>query len=160
MTPLSLAYRSGVGVMIINRTGLIFVGQRRDNPGAAWQMPQGGIEEGETPEQAMARELEEETGLTLDDVDILRCAPRWLCYDLPGELISQLWDGQYRGQRQLWFLLRSKDDGSRVNVAAAAEPEFSDWRWVTPEELRACAVPFKRALYGELLEIFSSDLAR
>ena len=103
---LALPYRPCVGVVLLNPAGLVFAGQRIDNPTPAWQMPQGGIDDGESPETAALRELGEETGLAPASVEILGRTPEWLTYDLPHEIVPRIWKGRYRGQKQKWFLLR------------------------------------------------------
>lgn len=152
----SLPYRPCAGLMIANREGKIFVGQRIDSiSNIAWQMPQGGIDEGEDPETAALRELQEETGIVPDLVDILARSQEEYFYDLPDELIGKLWGGKWRGQRQWWFLLRFKGDDSHVNIATAHQ-EFSEWRWVEPSELPGLIVPFKKRIYEAVLAEFAS----
>lgn len=141
--------------MLANRDGKIFVGQRVDSiSNIAWQMPQGGIDEGEEPEAAALRELEEETGIRADLVDILARSKEEYLYDLPEELVARLWNGQWRGQRQWWFLLRFKGEDSDVNIATAFQ-EFSEWRWVEPADLPQLIVPFKRRIYEGLVAEFA-----
>ena len=149
----SLPLRPCVGLMLVNADGLVFVGQRIDNPGPAWQMPQGGIDEGETPEQAALRELGEETGLAADKVRIEAVSNSWHDYDLPAGLARKLWSGRYRGQTQKWFLLRFLGVDEDVDIETA-HPEFSRWRWIRPDELDGCVVPFKRETYAKVLEEF------
>ncbi len=161
MTPEEIArlpYRPCVGVMLIDGRGRIFAGQRRDSDVAAWQMPQGGIDEGEKPRDAALRELREETGVTADKVTPLAKTEGWLTYDLPADLAGRVWGGKYRGQRQRWFLYRFTGTDADVNIATA-HPEFSEWRWVTRGELLAGIVPFKRAVYAEVAAAFADHLA-
>jgi putative (di)nucleoside polyphosphate hydrolase len=151
----SLPYRPCAGLMIANREGKIFVGQRIDSiSNIAWQMPQGGIDEGEDPETAALRELQEETGIVPDLVDILARSQEEYFYDLPDELIGKLWGGKWRGQRQWWFLLRFKGDDNHVNIATEHR-EFSEWRWVEPSELPGLIVPFKKRIYEALITEFA-----
>lgn len=155
----ALPYRLGVGVMLMNRDGHVFVGQRRDSAVPAWQMPQGGIDAGEAPLAAALRELEEETGVPAAAVEVVAETPDWISYDLPAELVPRVWKGRFRGQRQRWFLLRLTGDDSLVDIATA-HPEFSAWRWMPPGEVAAAIVPFKQALYAAVLAAFSDRLGR
>ena len=143
--------------MLLNGEGKALVGQRLDSTLEAWQLPQGGLDEGETPEQGAFRELEEETGIPSRLVEIVACCPEELYYDLPDDLIGKMWKGKWRGQRQTWFLARFLGQDSDVNIATA-EPEFRAWKWAEPAELPAMIVPFKKALYGQLLEAFADWL--
>lgn len=154
----TLPYRLCVGVMLINAEGRIFAGQRKDSPVAAWQMPQGGIDDGEKPRAAAIRELWEETGITVDLVEPLAKSPGWVTYDLPPELVGTIWGGKYRGQRQRWFLYRFTGRDDQIDVATA-HPEFSEWCWVTADEMLKAIVPFKRAAYGEVVAAFRDWLA-
>ncbi len=144
--PASLPYRQCAGVVLINRDGLVFGGQRIDNPGNAWQMPQGGLDYGELPEEAALRELTEETGVPCDSVEVLAQTREWICYDLPEELLGTLWGGKYRGQEQLWFAMRFLGADSDINIATET-PEFSRWQWMEPAALIDAIVPFKRHVY-------------
>ncbi|MEY4873069.1 MAG: hypothetical protein RLZZ563_2399 [Pseudomonadota bacterium] len=156
--PDSLPYRPCVGVVLINAQGEIFAGQRIDSPVAAWQMPQGGIDDGEKPRAAALRELWEETGVTADLVEFVAKTDGWVTYDLPPELLGKVWGGKYRGQRQKWFLFRflGTDDHVRID---SEHPEFSTWRWIGAAEMVASIVPFKRQVYETVVEAFRSHLA-
>jgi len=153
----SLPYRPAAAVMLLNDRNQVWVGQRRDSTLEAWQMPQGGLDEGEEPQAGALRELEEETGIASHLVEIIARSERELLYDLPDDLIGKLWKGRYRGQRQYWFLARflGQDEDVRIETA---DPEFRAWRWVEPQELPHLIVPFKRALYEAVLEEFLPHL--
>lgn len=153
----TLPYRPCVGVMLINADGLIFAGQRLDSSVAAWQMPQGGIDDGEKPRLAALRELWEETGVTADLVEKLAKTEDWVTYDLPPELLGKVWGGKYRGQRQKWFLYRFTGRDDQINIATE-HPEFSEWRWIGADEMIASIVPFKRAVYEEVVRAFQDWL--
>jgi putative (di)nucleoside polyphosphate hydrolase len=150
-------YRQGVGVMLLNGEGKVFVGARIDNPEDAWQMPQGGIDEGEEPWTTALRELEEETGIAPHLVQRIACCPERLRYDLPEEWRPNLWGGKWLGQEQDWFLARFLGRDSDVDIATEHR-EFRDWRWVEPHQLPELIVPFKRDLYQRLLEEFAPYL--
>ncbi|UYY58954.1 RNA pyrophosphohydrolase [Sphingomonas sp. S2-65] len=154
----SLPYRPCAGVMLMNRDGQVFVGQRLDSTLEAWQMPQGGIDPGEDALEAAYRELWEETGVVRGHVELVASAPEELWYDLPEDLVGKVWKGKWRGQRQRWFLFRFLGDDRDVNIATA-DPEFRAWRWAEPSDLPDLIVPFKRALYQKLLDIFSAEIA-
>jgi len=160
MTPDEIAklpFRRNVGVMVINAAGEVWVGQRNDRYKDAWQMPQGGIDAGEDAQTAALRELEEETGITRDLVDVVAESEGWIPYELPHELIPKLWKGKYRGQEQKWFLLRFKGTDAQVNIATD-DPEFSAWRWMPPADLPDAIVPFKRDVYVAVLAAFADHL--
>ncbi|BAV64009.1 RNA pyrophosphohydrolase [Sphingobium cloacae] len=148
-------YRPCVGVMLVNMDGLVFVGQRIDNRAEAWQMPQGGIDEGEDAKAAALRELGEETGIVHRHVEIIAKARDEHFYDLPPELIGQIWGGKYRGQRQTWFLARFLGEDSDIDIATP-HPEFRAWKWTAPETLPDLIVPFKRKLYRDIVQEFRS----
>ena len=156
--PETLPYRPCVGVMLINPAGLIFAGQRRDSTVPAWQMPQGGIDQGERPRQAARRELQEETGISKDLVEFVGKTDDWVTYDLPPELLGKVWDGKFRGQRQKWFLYRYLGRDDQVNIATE-HPEFERWKWIGADEMLAEIVPFKRAVYDEVVRSFRAYLA-
>ncbi len=146
----ALPYRPCVGIMLANDEGRVFVGQRIDNPGPAWQMPQGGIDPGEDPREAALRELWEETGVVAEMVEIEAETAGWIPYDLPPDLAGKLWKGRYRGQEQKWFLMRFRGTDSDVNIATA-HPEFSRWQWMAAADLVDNIVPFKRDVYRAVL---------
>ena len=150
-------YRRGVGVMLLNGEGKVFVGARIDNPDDAWQMPQGGIDEGEDPWATALRELEEETGIAAHLVErVAECAER-LRYQLPEEWRPKFWGGKWVGQEQDWFLCRFLGRDGDVDIATA-HAEFREWQWVDPERLPDLIVPFKRELYQRLLAEFADYL--
>lgn len=155
--PSTLPYRPCAGVMLVNRNGQVFVGQRIDTVLEAWQMPQGGIDPGEDARAAALRELREETGVPSDKVELVAEAPDELTYDLPPELVGKVWNGKWRGQRQRWFLFRLTGDDSDVNIATP-EPEFRAWRWVAPGDLPALIAPFKQQLYRDVVAAFRDHL--
>lgn len=161
MTPEEIArlpYRPCVGVMLINREGLIFAGQRIDSETPAWQMPQGGIDAGESPAVAALRELEEEIGVPPELAEVIAETPDWLAYDLPHEIVPRIWKGRFRGQQQKWFLLRFLGSDAQIRLDTK-HPEFSEWRWISAQELLDSIVPFKRAIYEQVVAHFRNHLA-
>ncbi|WP_417451180.1 RNA pyrophosphohydrolase [Kordiimonas sp.] len=145
----TLPYRPCAGIVLINAEDQIFVGERIDMPGA-WQMPQGGIDDGETHDKAALRELEEEIGVCAKHVDMLANTDDWIYYDLPPHLLGKVWGGKYRGQKQKWFLMRLNSDDKVIDLNTQ-HPEFSRWKWTTPEMLLNEIVPFKRNVYKQVL---------
>ena len=160
MTPEDIAklpYRRNVGLMVLNDEGHVWVGQRKDRYKDAWQMPQGGVDKGEDARAAALRELEEETGITAELVDVVAETDDWLPYELPHDLIPQLWKGRYRGQEQKWFLLRFSGTDAHINIETK-EPEFSAWKWMAPAEFPDAIVPFKREVYARVLAAFAAHM--
>lgn len=146
-------FRPGVGIMLLNRNNRVLVGRRTRTPHEAWQMPQGGIDEGEAPIAAALRELREEIGT--DHVEVLAESNTWLRYELPSSLIGKAWKGRWRGQQQKWFAMRFLGCDADINVATK-HPEFSAWRWVSAAELPNLIVSFKRQVYLDVLRQFRS----
>lgn len=152
-----LPYRPCAGIMLVNPAGLVFVGQRIDSSADAWQMPQGGIEPGEVPRDAALRELLEETGINPGLITIEAEAPDWVNYELPDDLVPKLWKGRYRGQKQRWFLMRFLGSDHQINIRTE-QPEFSEWKWLAPDQLVENIVPFKRTVYSQVLDAFAGQL--
>jgi putative (di)nucleoside polyphosphate hydrolase len=159
-----LPYRPSVGVALFNQEGKVFLGRRKrrraitpDGAGHEWQMPQGGIDKGETPRAAALRELHEETNV--ESVSLLAEAPEWLSYDLPNEIAANRWRGRFRGQRQKWFAFRFDGADSEIDIDRPANgahpPEFDAWRWERIEELPALVIPFKRKVYEAVVAAFA-----
>ena len=150
-----LGYRPCVGVMLVNEDGRVFVGRRIDNKeGDWWQMPQGGVDEGEDLEAAALRELAEETGARAEHVTIIDRMADTIRYDLPEELIGKLWGGKYRGQEQVWYLARFSGADDDIDLEAHDPAEFCDWKWADPEQLPQLIVPFKKRVYRAAVEAF------
>ncbi|UTW59730.1 RNA pyrophosphohydrolase [Kordiimonas sp. SCSIO 12603] len=145
-----LPYRPCVGVVLLNSEGNIFTAERLDRPGA-WQMPQGGVDEGESLEEAALRELEEEISVPASAVKVLSQTSDWIAYDLPPKLIGVAWGGKFRGQKQHWFLLELTGDESLINLETE-HPEFTRWKWSSREELISEIVDFKRDVYVKVAE--------
>jgi putative (di)nucleoside polyphosphate hydrolase len=153
--PESLPYRRCVGAMVFNRAGLVFVGRRIFvEAGESWQMPQGGVDEGEDLRVAALRELKEETGIK--SVDVLAEAPGWFNYDLPREVIGIALKGKFRGQTQKWFALRFLGKDSEIDLKAHGHPEFDAFKWVPIDEVVRLIVPFKRDVYAKVVDSFRS----
>lgn len=147
----ALPYRPCVGVMLVNGDGRVFVARRIDMPGPAWQMPQGGIDKGESPREAAFRELREEIGT--DRAEVVAESDRWRCYDLPDELLGRIWNGRYRGQRQRWFLMRFTGRDEDIDLDTE-DPEFLEWKWAPLADVPKLIVAFKRALYEDIISEF------
>jgi putative (di)nucleoside polyphosphate hydrolase len=147
----TLPYRPCVGMMVLNTQSEVFVARRIDMRSGAWQMPQGGIDKGEEPQQAALRELEEEIGT--NNVEILAESEGWLDYDLPDELVGKMWGGKYRGQRQKWFVVRFLGDDGEINIETE-HPEFLEWKWVAHEKVPELIVSFKKDLYCAVVNEF------
>jgi putative (di)nucleoside polyphosphate hydrolase len=168
MTNADLPYRRNVGVALFNRDGLVFIGRRKKRRGGMelvagheWQMPQGGVDKGESPLEAARRELFEETNAS--SVSLIAEAPDWLSYDLPPEALAGRWKGRYRGQTQKWFAFRFEGEDSEIDIdrpgGGAFDPEFEAWRWAPLETLPDLIVPFKRPVYEAVVAAFK-NLAR
>jgi putative (di)nucleoside polyphosphate hydrolase len=152
-------YRPCVGIMLLNKQGLVFIGRRRKQrlkiPGHEWQMPQGGIDQGEDPQEAARRELYEETNVS--STRLLAEAPDWYFYDVPQDMAKPSWKGRYQGQRQKWFALAFEGDDAEIDITApagGAHAEFDAWRWENMDRLRDLIVPFKRPVYESVIAIF------
>jgi putative (di)nucleoside polyphosphate hydrolase len=153
--PANLSYRPCVGIMLVNQEGKVFVGKRIDNrEGDFWQMPQGGIDNGEDLISAAWRELREETGIWQSCAEIIARTSEEVLYDLPEELMGKLWGGKYRGQRQVWLLMRFTGDDTDIDLEAHDPPEFCEHRWIEPELLPELIVPFKKRVYRAVLDEF------
>ncbi|UAB77307.1 RNA pyrophosphohydrolase [Erythrobacter sp. SCSIO 43205] len=151
-----LPYRLCAGFMLVNADGLVFVGERINKSAHGfWQMPQGGIDPGEDPMTAALRELEEETGVRADQVEIIAGGDRTFKYDLPPELLGRVWKGKYRGQEQYWYLGRFSGSDADIDLNAHDPAEFQSFRWVDVQQLPELIIPFKRAVYEELVEEFA-----
>ena len=150
-------YRANVGIVLVNPAGEVFVGRRRDTPDA-WQMPQGGIDAGETVRAAATRELSEEAGT--DKAEPVAETQDWLTYDLPRSLTWRLWGGRYKGQAQKWVLMRFTGTDADIDLFRHKPPEFDAWRWVSASKLLTSIVAFKRPVYEQVLAAFADDLER
>jgi|TARA_B100001093_G_C26250044_1_gene768109 putative (di)nucleoside polyphosphate hydrolase len=144
-----LPMRTGVGIIVLNNDNEVFVGKRKDNPIDKWQMPQGGVDEGESFINAMKRELFEET--SIKNIKILKEIDRTYEYELPDNLVGIIWKGKFRGQKQKWFITKFLGKDSEINLNTK-NPEFIDWRWIDPKKLPEVIVNFKKDLYINLLK--------
>ena len=144
----NLPLRIGVGIAVLNLQNKVFVGKRKDNPFDKWQMPQGGVHTNEPLLLAMKRELEEET--SIKNIKILKKFNQWLEYDLPENLIGKIWNGQYRGQKQKWFIVRFLGEENEININTE-HPEFIEWKWIDMNLLPELIVKFKKHVYEEVL---------
>jgi putative (di)nucleoside polyphosphate hydrolase len=152
-----LPYRPCVGVVLLNPDGKVWIGRRTDTEDA-WQMPQGGIDQGESPAEAALRELEEEIGT--GHARIVAETREWLAYDLPRELVPKTWGGKYRGQRQKWFALEFLGSEAEITPGKVRHPEFDAWQWVAAERLPSLAVAFKRHIYESVVAEFAPVIER
>ena len=145
-------YRKGVGAVLFNSDGMVFVARRIDTPFEAWQLPQGGVDRQEKPRHAVFRELKEEIGT--DKAEVLAKSSRWLSYDLPDDIAKKVWRGKYGGQKQRWFALKFTGNASDIDLAASNHPEFDAWKWISIEDLPDLAIWFKRSLYEDIVSEF------
>ena len=148
-----LPMRKGVGVIVLNNENKVFVGKRKDNPVDKWQMPQGGVDIGESYLSAMKRELYEET--SIKSIQILKEINGFFEYELPKNLVGIIWKGKFRGQKQKWFIAKFIGDENEINLQTR-NPEFIEWKWVKPNDLPKIIVDFKKKMYVELLEIINN----
>ena len=147
-----LPMRNGVGVIVLNNENKVFVGKRKDNPVDKWQMPQGGVDIGESYLSAMKRELYEET--SIKSIEILKEINGFFEYELPKNLVGIIWKGKFRGQKQKWFITRFIGNENEINLQTK-NPEFIEWKWIIPDDLPKTIVDFKKKMYVELLEIIN-----
>jgi len=148
-----LPLRSGVGIVLLNEENKVFVGKRIDNPGNAWQMPQGGIDKNESYLEAAKRELREETGVVT--VKVIKELDEWLTYNLPKSLLGKIWGGKYRGQKQKWFIMKFLGKNNEINIKTK-KPEFLEWKWIESFKLPGVAVNFKINIYKKMTEELDS----
>ncbi|MEQ9112100.1 MAG: RNA pyrophosphohydrolase [Rhodospirillaceae bacterium] len=155
MSKTQRGYRQGVGVVLLNAKNRVFVAQRIDTTEPAWQMPQGGLDQGEDPYTAALRELKEETGT--DKATLIAETKDWLRYDLPEDLQAKMWKGKYRGQEQKWYLMRFTGTDADINIDTK-HPEFSDWKWAEFTTLPDMIVGFKKELYNQVVTAFKDHI--
>ena len=149
MNQKNLPLRTGVGIVVLNNQNKVFVGKRKDNPVDKWQMPQGGVDDGEDYLSAMKRELFEET--SIKSIEVLEEIERFFEYELPKNLIGIIWKGKFRGQKQKWFITKFVGKEKEINLKTK-NPEFIEWKWIIPEELPNVIVDFKKKIYLDLLK--------
>ena len=149
MNSQKLPMRKGVGIIVLNKNNQVFVGKRKDNPGDKWQMPQGGVDEGEDFLKAAYRELEEET--SVKSVELIKELDGTITYELPDRLLGIIWKGKYKGQKQKWFLMKFTGDEKEINIKTK-NPEFLDWKWIDLDQITEVVVDFKLHVYKELQE--------
>jgi len=152
----NLPLRTGVGIIVLNSNNKVFVGKRKDNPVDKWQMPQGGVDPGETLLEAMKRELMEET--SIKNIEVLKEIDYWLEYELPKNLVGIIWKGKYRGQKQKWFVVRFLGSDNEINLKTK-RPEFIEWKWLNIEKLPDVIVDFKKNIYKRLVKELSKFIA-
>ena len=150
-----MRYRKGIGIFLVNSNRKLWVGKRIDTNRNYWQMPQGGIDQSETDEEAMKREMYEEVGIC-SHYEIIGISQKLLSYDLPKEIKRYVWNGKYKGQLQRWFFCKFLGNDSMFNLQIDDKPEFCDWKWINPCECKNIVVPFKRSLYEEVLKEFEN----
>ena len=148
MNKSKLPLRLGIGAVVLNKDNKVFVGKRKDNPVDKWQMPQGGVNEGEDLTSAMKRELNEETGI--QNIKILNEIDGWFEYELPNYLLGKIWRGKFRGQKQKWFIVKFLGNDEEINLEKD-KPEFIEWKWLDIENLPNVIVDFKKKVYEKLL---------
>ena len=148
MSTKKLPLRIGVGAIVLNNKNQVFVGKRKDNPVDKWQMPQGGVNDGEDLTSAMKRELNEETGI--ENIKILNEIDGWFEYELPNYLLGKIWRGKFRGQKQKWFIVKFLGNDEEINLEKD-KPEFIEWKWLDIEKLPNVIVDFKKKVYEQLL---------
>ena len=152
---MSQKYRKGIGIFLLNEKNKLWVGKRIDYKNKYWQMPQGGIDDLESPLNAMKRELFEETGLK-ESYEVIGKTSKWLTYNLPRDIVNVVWDGKFIGQKQIWFACRFKGEDDQIDINRFKNPEFCEWMWIDPSEILKLVVPFKKKLYIKVLSQFKS----